>query len=108
MKNLPLIYLDAKPPKLKVIHVRRVTNTLQGGKLYVLDFIEDNTRRLVYPEQPYEASSKGQKAYCLIVGAWEVKDVIVFDAFGLISNQFLSLIFHSAIWILRILGGFGP
>lgn len=50
MKNLPLMYFEAKPPKLQT----QLASILRSHKdllASLLDFIEDDTTRLVYSEE---------------------------------------------------------
>ena len=58
MKNLPLMYLVAKPPKLRkgVISVDQKAQVA----LCLLNFIEDDTAGLVYPKQPDEEGDESQ------------------------------------------------
>lgn len=78
MKNLPLMYLDAKPPKLcTMVSCWYILHMVFNADL--LDLVEDNATRLVYPEQTHGQGNQGQSNQQLPVGAWEAKDVMVTD-----------------------------
>ena len=68
MKNLPFIYLDAKPPKLERGLVSW-SDTWGGVGEYELDFVENNAAWLVYPEQPDNGSNHSHEDHDSIVRA---------------------------------------
>lgn len=74
------MYLDAKPPKLWQLERAKTSSATD-----ILDFIENDARRLVYPEQAHEACGDGQEAKQLPVGRGQAEDVIVLDALGLVA-----------------------
>lgn len=78
MKNLPLMYFEAKPPKL--LAQLAIAQRFQLS-CDILDLIEDDAGRLVYPEQPYEGSQEGDEGQQLPIGAWKAENVMVFDTF---------------------------
>ena len=67
MKNLPLMYFEAKPPKLYPLSAPLfLTINLQGDVLY---FIKDHTSRLRDPKQAHKQSNEGHGAEQLPLGA---------------------------------------
>lgn len=52
MKNLPLMYLVANPPKLTMLDY----NCHCCHVIDLLDLIEDNTARLCYPKEAHNGS----------------------------------------------------
>ena len=75
MKNWPLIYLDAKPPKLCKLGMVRDVN---GGS--VLDFIEHNAGRLIDPKQTDGTRKKSQEGDYSIVGTRQVEYIVLLHA----------------------------
>lgn len=63
MKNLPLIYFEAKPPKLKwSAQVHRLICPAD-----LLDLVKDHARRLVDAEQSNRRSHNSQGSHQLVV-----------------------------------------
>ena len=81
MKNLPLMYLDAKPPKL---HDQSVPNARFriGLIACLLHFIEYYTAGLVYPEETDDRCNKGKDSKKLEIGRREHEDIVVRNAVG--------------------------
>jgi hypothetical protein len=70
---------------------------LGGGD--VLDFIEDHAAGLGDPEQAHNRCNDGQKTQELPIGAWEVEDVVVLHALGLVAEDCIwPLLLLGAIW----------
>jgi hypothetical protein len=77
MKNLPLIYLVANPPKLGA---RSVAIYQHWHRMHLLDFVEDDAARLSYPEQAHDCRDSNQKAQQPPIRTRKVEDVIVLYA----------------------------
>lgn len=72
------MYLEAKPPKL--LAQLAVAQIFQQS-CNILDLIEYDAGRLVYPEQSYEGTQEGNESQQLPIGAWKAENVMVFDTF---------------------------
>lgn len=48
----------------------------------ILDFIKDNTGRLVDPEKTNDRSHDSNQTHDLVVRCWEKKDIMVRDTLG--------------------------
>jgi hypothetical protein len=76
MKNLPLMYLVANPPKLEPGQFL----PLALGLLRLLDFIEDDTARLSYPEQSHNCCDNHQETQQPPIRTRQIEDVMVLHA----------------------------
>ena len=83
MKNLPLMYLEANPPKLPARHGQFLLSTNgAGGDLNVLDLVEHHAGGLVDAVEADNRRDDGHQDGDLVVGNGQQEDVIVVDAVG--------------------------
>jgi hypothetical protein len=82
MKNLPLMYFEAKPPKLGRDSLARDTVLGSGAEGYILDLVEDNAARLVDSEETNDGGENCHTERDLVVGNRKEEDIIVVDTLG--------------------------
>lgn len=84
MKNLPLMYLEANPPKLPTRHGQfpLSTNGGAGGDGNALDLVEHHAGGLVDAVEADNGRDNCHQDGDLVVGDGQQKDVIVVDAVG--------------------------
>ncbi len=80
MKNLPLMYLVAKPPKLLPRRGQLRYHTHWGMRMNILDLVEDDAGGLVDAEQAHDSGEDGDGKHQLEIRARQQEDVIVLDA----------------------------
>ena len=90
MKNFPLMYLEAKPPKLRwnawsVFVARR---SIAQGALDLLDFVKDNAGGLRDSEDAHSSTNNSQGKKHEVIRAGEQKDIVVLYTIRLVRGAF--------------------
>jgi len=98
MKNLPLMYFDANPPKLRCKSANKFFRFLLR-RCGLLDFVEDNAGRLLNAEEAYNGSHASQHGQQRPVRSGEVEDVMVLHSLGGVALDLLLLL----LLMLRLL-----
>ena len=81
MKNLPLMYLEAKPPKLGEYGQFVVAVWETAMIEYILDFVKDNTGGLRETEQAHEEGDDGKGTADEPIVGFQSRDIVVVDTF---------------------------
>lgn len=92
MKNWPLMYLRAKPPKLEKVYVSLFEHVghRRRAEQNILDLIKDDARRLIYTEEANEDGKEGDEEHNLVVREREKKSIVVLDADRAITLRLAS------------------
>jgi hypothetical protein len=99
MKNLPLMYFDANPPKLGN-QLANVSLEFVSTQPHLLNFIENNAGRLGNSEESNDSGNGGQNSQQRPVRAREIKDIMVLHSLGSVALDFLlrRACLPSAVW----------
>lgn len=80
MKNLPLMYFEAKPPKLGKDSCQLACRQRREEMVSnILDFVENHAVRVVDSEEPDNGAQDGHAEHNLVVGDRKQEDIVVLD-----------------------------